>query len=110
MKKLIFKYYIELHKVINKKFDIKHILQYFIGIFAGAVGLYSLLYHDLVTAVIVLIAFSILNQLFHKLFKKLPMTRIMIKADDMSKEDFKKEVRDVIQKDIEQKINNNNKD
>ncbi|MFW5789732.1 MAG: hypothetical protein ACOCZZ_01215 [Bacillota bacterium] len=106
MKKLFFKYYIELHKIINQKLDIKHIIQYFIGIIAGAIGLYSLIYYDLVTSIIILIGFSAINQLFHKLFKKLPMTRIMIKTDDMSKEDFKKEIRDVIQKDIEQKFNN----
>ena len=107
MKKIIFKYYIELHKIINQRLGIKHIIQYFIGIISGALGLYSLIYHDLVTAIIILISFSVLNQLFHKLFKKLPMTRIMIKTEDMSEEDFKKEIRDVIQKDIEQKFNNN---
>ncbi|MGM0413659.1 MAG: hypothetical protein ACQEQP_00605 [Bacillota bacterium] len=106
MKKLIFKYYIELHKIINQKLDIKHIIQYFIGILAGAFGLYSLIYYDLVTSIIILISFSVLNQLFHRLFKKLPMTRIMIKTDDMSEEDLRKEIRDVIKKDIEQKFNN----
>lgn len=107
MKKLIFKYYIKFHKIINQRLDVKHIIQYFIGVIAGAIGLYSLIYHDLVTSIIILASFSALNQLFHRLFKKLPMTRIMIKTEDMSEEDFKKEIRDVIQKDIEQKFNNN---
>ncbi len=79
-------FYAKVHNFINNTLGIKHIIQFTLGLAAGSLALNAAYSGRLVNMILILVIFSMVNQVFHSKFKPIRVARVVVNKDEDKEE------------------------
>ncbi len=98
------------HYFINNTLGIKHIIQFTLGLLAGGWALRAANEGSLIMMILVLAAFSLLNQFFHNMFKQVHIANVVVKSEEAAEKTAQKlKERNIKVRKKEKKDRKNNK-